>query len=178
MSDVAFGGRVQVGLPVANLDAKYGPYNSKQQAIAALGESGMDVIADGLTVGIIEKGKVVEYWFQGGVTEEYLVPKIRNIQVCELSECTQNTGIPVHWKNCMFEYEGEPVCQVPLAYDGANCLLVYAHVFIDEEEIEKAYMISGRVIVDIWDGPNIPDELRRYIPELIAKDLEDAMFWH
>ena len=65
--------------PVASLDARYGPYSSKQEAVDTLGDNDLAVLkvgsSNGLTVGIIENGKVVEYWFQGGIDVEHLVPK-------------------------------------------------------------------------------------------------------
>lgn len=73
--NISLGGKIQVGAAVANVDAKYGPYNSKNAAYNALGEGGMDVIAEGLTIGIIENGRIVEYWWQGGTSLSNLVKK-------------------------------------------------------------------------------------------------------
>lgn len=50
------------GMP--SIDIRYGPYANKQAANDELGVSGKDVIAAGLTVGIIESGGVKEYWYQ------------------------------------------------------------------------------------------------------------------
>lgn len=58
-----------------NLDYKYGLYNSVEEAYEVLGESGDDVIALGLTVGIKTENGVVEYWFKNGTTLADLVPK-------------------------------------------------------------------------------------------------------
>ena len=41
----------------------------------ALGDNGKDVIVQGLTVGIIENGLIVEYWFRGGTDVGHLVQK-------------------------------------------------------------------------------------------------------
>lgn len=61
----------------ASLDAKYGPYNSADEAYESLGADGD--IAVGLTVGILnaETGKIEDYWFYGGTARENLVVKLR-----------------------------------------------------------------------------------------------------
>ena len=59
------------GLP--NLDLRYGPYLSKNAAQSILGQD--ELICVGLTVGIIQGNKIIEYWWQGGTTIDYLVPK-------------------------------------------------------------------------------------------------------
>ncbi len=64
MANIPVGGQIQIADNVASVDAKYGLYDSKQAAFDALGPDGMDVLAVGLTVGILEGGKVVEYWFE------------------------------------------------------------------------------------------------------------------
>ena len=46
----------------ASLDSKYGPYANVAAAHAALGEEGADVVAVGLTVGIITgENQITEY---------------------------------------------------------------------------------------------------------------------
>ena len=60
----------------ASIDAKYGPYASVAAAHAALGEEGADVVAVGLTVGIVTgENQITEYWYLGGTTQAHLVPK-------------------------------------------------------------------------------------------------------
>ena len=61
------------GLP--SIDLRYGPYASIAEAYAQLGPDGDDVITPGLTVGILSGSMVIEYWFQGGTSQEHLVPK-------------------------------------------------------------------------------------------------------
>jgi hypothetical protein len=56
----------------ANIDERYGPYLSITEALT--GTAGTREL--GLTVGIIEEGEVVEYWFKSGIKDEYLVKKI------------------------------------------------------------------------------------------------------
>lgn len=56
-----------------NVDLRYGPYASVHAAHTALSDD--DVVAVGLTVGIIDGSNIVEYWYQGGTAETNLVPK-------------------------------------------------------------------------------------------------------
>ena len=50
-----------------NVDYLYGPYDSKQEAFDKLSEvtsSGNDALVVGKTVGVVENGSIVEYWFK------------------------------------------------------------------------------------------------------------------
>jgi hypothetical protein len=55
------------------IDAKFGPYAT---TTAALADIGATLRYKGLTVGIEENGKVVEYWFSNGILNTDLVVKI------------------------------------------------------------------------------------------------------
>lgn len=46
----------------ANIDYKYGPYPSVEEAFETLTE--LEVLTVGLTVGVVEDGKIKEYWFE------------------------------------------------------------------------------------------------------------------
>lgn len=56
-----------------SIDLRYGPYASVHAAHSALSDD--EVVAVGLTVGIIDGNNIVEYWYQGGTAEANLVPK-------------------------------------------------------------------------------------------------------
>ena len=60
------------------IDSRYGPYTSLAVARASLPKfSGVDVTRFiGLTVGIIENAKIVEYWFKAGTADTDLVLKL------------------------------------------------------------------------------------------------------
>ena len=58
--------------PSANIDFYYGTYESKEAACAAVP---LAVRMIGKTVGIIENGAVVEYWWKSGTADEDLVLK-------------------------------------------------------------------------------------------------------
>ena len=73
---VPLGGPVNIGSPVPNIDAKYGPYNSVEEAFAELGDDGEGVAAVGLTVGIRTADGIKEYWFKKACAKASdLVPK-------------------------------------------------------------------------------------------------------
>ena len=89
--------------PLANLDQRYGPWATCVGALS--GTSGTRVC--GLTVGIVESGQVVEYWFTG-TTDGSLIKKTVGSTSTSLSEFTitgnsTNTGFTVtHNKNKTF----------------------------------------------------------------------------
>ena len=56
----------------ANLDAKYGPYNSIENALENIP---MSLRVQGLTVGIIIDNEIKEYWWKNGIDNNKLVPK-------------------------------------------------------------------------------------------------------
>jgi hypothetical protein len=56
----------------SNVDFNYGPYNNVAAANAAV-IGGLR--AKGRTVGILESGSVVEYWWESGILDADLVPK-------------------------------------------------------------------------------------------------------
>lgn len=58
--------------PVANIHKAYGPYVDLAAAKTAVPSS---LRAKGLTVGVVESGKVREFWFKEGILDSHLVPK-------------------------------------------------------------------------------------------------------
>ncbi len=78
MAVVNVGGKINLALSVPNLDNKYGPYTSVQEAWDILGPDNLDVLAIGLTVGIqpTPTSPITEYWFRSGCSSvNDLVPK-------------------------------------------------------------------------------------------------------
>ena len=75
MAITTIGGTINSTAVSPNLDYKYGPYSSLQDAYDALGPEGIDKLTIGLTVGIIEDGVITEYWFKDGTGLENLVQK-------------------------------------------------------------------------------------------------------
>lgn len=68
MAITTIGGTINSTAVTSNLDYKYGPYSSKQEAYDTLGPNGVDKLAIGLTVGIIEEGRIREYWFRNDIS--------------------------------------------------------------------------------------------------------------
>lgn len=56
----------------SNIDAKYGPYDNIEDALAAIPIS---LRKEGLTVGILVNHNIIEYWFNGGIQNENLIQK-------------------------------------------------------------------------------------------------------
>lgn len=70
--------RVGVTNPYAAVDARYGPWSTRNDALTSF-NSGLR--SQGLTLGIIESGKVVEYWYRDGVLDSNLVLKTPDINI-------------------------------------------------------------------------------------------------
>lgn len=178
---------ILLGSIVPNIDAKFGPYVSKEAAMEALDVNGQDCLCVGLTVGIIEDNKVVEYWFQGGITIEHLVRK-DTITVIPLDNIVKNDLIQRRCWECIFSYNEEPTYQVPIVYNDSNYLLVSAKITEQNENdnnsttvTQKVWLIRGRQVEEYWDDiSNVPDEIKRYIPSIIASKLytmEEQLIW-
>lgn len=174
---------VVVGMPIKvskrtpNIDFKYGPYLSKEYAHNILGENNMDVIVEGLTIGIIENDNIVEYWYQGGRAFENLVRKNSisdAIISVELKDMAAGTLIPKHASYCTFTFDGEATFVAPCVYDDANCVLVSCRIKRSGIIINKVYLIAGRYILNVWNGDNIPDWVIPYIPKNNAEMLREV----
>ena len=74
----------------SNIDAKYGPYNTTTEALAAIP---IELRREGLTVGIIVGKTITEYWFQGGIEDDKLVVKVETgSPITKLSQLTNDVG--------------------------------------------------------------------------------------
>ena len=70
--------RVGVTNPYANVDARYGPWNTRNDALTSFATV---LRKEGLTLGIVESGKVVEYWYRDGILDSNLVLKTPDINI-------------------------------------------------------------------------------------------------
>lgn len=172
MANIAIGKQLQLGKKVASLDAKYGPYASREAAYDALGPENMDVIAQGLTVGIIENGEIVEYWWQGGTSLSNLVKKVPDVYV-DVKNLVKNSVIDARANRCSFTYNKVPVFSVPCIYDDANCTLVHALLIDEGLIVDKLYLFAGRTLIEVYDADNKPDWAINFLPSEIASKLED-----
>lgn len=176
MENIPIGLQLGMSKPAASIDARYGPYASKQAVMDALGENGKDVIVQGLTVGIIENGLIVEYWFRGGTDVGHLVQKESDVELTkvDLKGLVADDTISKHAADCEFAYNGEAVYKVPCVYDDTNCVLVYCNLLDSGTLVDKAYLIAGRVILNVWDGNNIPSWAKPYLPKKSANMLSEV----
>lgn len=172
MANIPVNDRIFVGKKVASIDPKYGPWESIDEAYDALGPENMDVLALGLTVGIIEDGKIVEYWFQGGTEKENLIKK-NNLITVEIKNLNTWDSIPENCSSCSFIYNGVAVYSVPCIYDNANCILVYVHTLDGTEEVTKAYIIAGRTIIATYEENDIPTWIKNYSTEYLASRIDE-----
>lgn len=60
---------------MADVDYVYGPYTSIQEALNKIPLKARTI---GITIGIIENSKIVEYWFKNGITDSDLILKQNN----------------------------------------------------------------------------------------------------
>lgn len=70
--------RVGVTNPYSNVDGRYGPWNNRNEALTSFNAG---LRSQGLTLGIIENGKVVEYWYRDGVLDTDLVLKTPDVSI-------------------------------------------------------------------------------------------------
>ena len=103
-----------------NVDYMYGPYESVEAAYNALAQEtdniGATALVKGKTVGVIEDGKIVEYWFESdpadataGYQATDLVKKIKeqenNVTIVDLKQCAVNGGkIPLYDGDNLYVY--------------------------------------------------------------------------
>jgi len=93
MAITTIGGSINSTAVLPNLDYKYGPYNSLQEAYDALGPEGADKLVIGLTVGIIQNGEITEYWFRDGTDLEDLVLKVSGSGDVDYSQLSNKPSI-------------------------------------------------------------------------------------
>ena len=176
MENIPIGLQLALSKTTASIDVRYGPYLSKQAVIDTLGENGMDVLAEGITVGIIESGEIVEYWFKGGIDIDHLVKKQSNAELftVDLKDIHVEDLIPTHAAKCTFTYDGEATYKIPCVYDDANCVLVSCYIKTELEIINKVYLIAGRNVLNVWADDEIPEWVLPYLPKEVALMLQDV----
>ena len=97
MAITTIGGSINSTAVLSNLDYKYGPYSSLEEAYIALGPGGLDKLVLGLTVGIIEDGAITEYWFKEGTTLNDLVKKSEGLSAYEIAKKDGYQGTEEEW---------------------------------------------------------------------------------
>ena len=76
-----------------NIDAKYGPFPSKEEALRILDKR---VRAKGLTIGIVQPDNTInEYWFKAGIEDSNLVEKLAGADYGNAIEELENQVFPL-----------------------------------------------------------------------------------
>lgn len=81
--------RVKINNPYSNVDIYYGPWDSVEIACANVP---IVIRKIGLTVGVIQNGIVIEYWWNSALTDADLVQKIGTVLMIEYG-LEKKTGI-------------------------------------------------------------------------------------
>lgn len=182
MAIIPIDNRIQIGIKTSSIDNRYGPWDSIAAAYEALGPNDMDVISEGLTIGIWTdntKKTIIEYWFQGGTALENLVPK-SSVFTVDMKGVSSGYIIPSSGSTCAFTYDGVPIYSVPCVYNESNVTLVYAHLMDEGELVNKAYIVAGRTVTNVYTDDDIPSWIKNILPEVLSKkveELDDITTW-
>jgi hypothetical protein len=108
MAITTIGGTINSTAVTSNLDYKYGPYSSKQEAYDTLGPNGVDKLAIGLTVGIIEEGRIREYWFRNNISSvDDLVLKSEGPSAYDIAVENGYSGTEEEWLESLKGEKGD-----------------------------------------------------------------------
>ena len=85
--------KIKVVNPTSNIDELYGTYNSVAEALTGVPSV---LRMKGRTVGIIENGSVVEYWFKDGIADTDLVVKSSSEDTLDdVAKRGSNSTVPI-----------------------------------------------------------------------------------
>lgn len=108
MAITTIGGTINSTAVTSNLDFKYGPYSSKQEAYNTLGPNGLDKLAIGLTVGILEDGAIREYWFRNSISSvDDLVLKSEGPSAYDIAVENGYSGTEEEWLESLKGEKGD-----------------------------------------------------------------------
>ena len=180
-----------------NIDYMYGPYNSLEEAYAALSKEtdniGATALVKGKTVGVIEGGKISEYWFESDPADVAAGYKITDLvkkdakvltkaDVISLNDyITAGSKLPI---NCIYTYNDKPVSHIRTIIGNGYTMLLFCVEHMDGIE-EKGttylyYEINGNddfadfQNVYSTDNENVPEWVLRAFGENTATDLYDG----
>lgn len=165
-----------------NIDYMYGPYNSLEEAYAALSKETDNIsttaLVKGKTVGVIEGGKISEYWFESDPEDTTAGYKITDLvkknDVIELSNYTKNGKVlPL---SGAYTYNGNPVSHIRVISetDGIQYVFCPRHDANYESEIYYVFFdddydeIDGPVYAGSYTRDNAPDWLQKAMGENLA----------
>lgn len=107
-SSIQLGRNIVVNEPCSDIDYRYGPYRSTSEALEWIDKHLRNL---GLTVGIIEDGKIVEYWFKSDINT--LVKKVDDSQeLYTPSDSIPNDAFSETIQASKSQLEGQTVSQI------------------------------------------------------------------
>ena len=187
-----------------NIDYMYGPYNSLEEAYAALSKEtdniGATALVKGKTVGVIEGGKISEYWFESDPADttagykiadlvkknsEQSVPST-NANIISLNDyITTGSKLPL---NGIYIYNKTPISHMRTILGNGYTILLFCVEHMDGIE-EKGdmylhYEIDGdNTFADFQnvyrtDNENVPEWVLRAFGENTATNSYDGKMSH
>lgn len=161
-----------------NIDARYGPYDSVQEALETVFNPDNENRDKGLTVGIRFGDTIKEYWFQGGTDDSNFVEKIQEINQDDFVKKTEkgsaNGVAPLNDQglipnNHLPSYVDD-VIEVYASFDKSSSgTLENIQLYLDEQKTQSVTGERGKIYIDLltnyqfrWSGTiftpiSIPD---------------------
>lgn len=154
---IKVGANIKVNEACANVDYKYGLWNSKEEAFEALGENGDDVLAVGLTIGVLEEDGVHEYWFQKACNSvDDLVPKGVNPNLFERIKTLEEENTKLKQ---MLSVEDEDGNGIPDGEDRLSRIEEQIGEDMTEDDIVEAWnKVFGNENTNTDNNPSSADE--------------------
>ena len=161
-----------------NIDARYGPYDSVQEALETVFNPDNENRDKGLTVGIRFGDTIKEYWFQGGTDDSNFVEKIQEINQDDFVKKTEKgvaNGIAPLDSNKLISPDYLPsyvddVIEVYASFDKSSSgALENIQLYLDEQKTQSVTGERGKIYIDLltnyqfrWSGTiftpiSIPD---------------------
>lgn len=161
-----------------NIDARYGPYDSVQEALETVFNPDNENRDKGLTVGIRFGDTIKEYWFQGGTDDSNFVEKIQEINQDDFVKKTEKgsaNGVAPLNSQGLIPNEHLPsyvddVIEVYASFDKSSSgALENIQLYLDEQKTQSITGERGKIYIDLltnyqfrWSGTiftpiSIPD---------------------
>lgn len=161
-----------------NIDARYGPYDSVQEALETVFNPDNENRDKGLTVGIRFGDTIKEYWFQGGTDDSNFVEKIQEINQDDFVKKTEKgsaNGVAPLDSNKLISPDYLPsyvddVIEVYASFDKSSSgALENIQLYLNEQKTQSVVGERGKIYIDLltnyqfrWSGTiftpiSIPD---------------------
>lgn len=157
-----------------NLDARYGPYDSIQEALEKVFDPDSENRDRGITVGIRFGDTIKEYWFEGGIEDSNFVEKKPSDYIKITEKGTANGVAPLNAQR-LISSEFLPsyvddVIEVYASFDKSSSgVLENIQLYLDEQKTQSVTGERGKIYIDLltnyqfrWSGTiftpiSIPD---------------------